>query len=263
MFLFISKLLPLLIYPVGLTFLLLAVAGVLSWQKSRWTFAPIVLALAVLWLSSAGGINGALVRSLELQHLPRGEMPTADAIVVLGGCTKPATPPRAFPELTEGGDRVLYAAKLYKDKKAPLIVAVGGRIPWLGGGKPEAGDIAQLLEFMGVPPSAILQESNSLNTYQNAANVKPILQQHGIGRVLLVTSALHMPRSLLVFQRQGIDAIAAPTDFLTTLDSNRPQQASIAGILFDLIPDVARIATTTQALKEYVGLLVYRLRGWA
>ena len=70
--------------------------------------------------------------------------------------------------------------------------------------------MAQVLEFIGIPDSAIIQEPDSLNTHQNAVNVKEILNARGIHRVLLVTSAIHMPRALLVFKHEGIDALPAP-----------------------------------------------------
>ena len=76
--------------------------------------------------------------------------------------------------------------------------------------------MAEILQALGVPSSAILQDPTSLNTYQNAVNVRKIIQERGIRRVLLVTSAMHMPRSLLIFKKLGIDAIATPTDFLSS-----------------------------------------------
>ena len=76
-----------------------------------------------------------------------------------------------------------------------------------------------LLVEWGVPSTAILIETKSLNTYQNAINVKPILESHNINNVLLVTSAIHMPRALATFQSVGINAIPSPTDY-KTLDRN-------------------------------------------
>jgi uncharacterized SAM-binding protein YcdF (DUF218 family) len=200
-------------------------------------------------------VNNFLIRSLEWQNIPT-EIPTADAIVVLGGATKPPLPPRPMADVNEQGDRLLYAVKLYQQKKAPLIIAAGGRIKWMGGGQSESADMAELLELMGVPESAIIQEPDSLNTYQNAVNVKKILVARGIKKVLLVTSAFHMPRSLLIFQHLEIEAIAAPTDFLETEGENP------SFFVFDILPDPERLTTTTKALKEYLGLVIYRLRGW-
>ena len=83
----------------------------------------------------------------------------------------------AFAAIPEAGDRVLYGAKLYRDGKAPIVIVSGGRIGWLGGGLPESTDMGTLLAMMGVPDSAIIEEPNSLNTYENAVNVQKILDQ--------------------------------------------------------------------------------------
>ncbi|HEY9612981.1 YdcF family protein [Allocoleopsis sp.] len=216
----------------------------------------------VLLLASNSWVANGLVQSLEWQQLPPKTVPTADAIVILGGATKSAFPPRPGVDLSEQGDRVLYGAQLYREGKAPLVIASGGRIEWRGGGPSESADMAQILKTVGVPSSAILQDPTSLNTHQNAVNVKKIIQERGIRRILLVTSAMHMPRSLRIFQRQGIDAIPAPTDFLVSQQELEEPNSSAQAIMLSLIPDTERIDRTTRALKEYIGMAVYRLRGW-
>jgi uncharacterized SAM-binding protein YcdF (DUF218 family) len=257
-----SKLLPPLFYPLGLACLLLSVAWFGSWKQSSWVQIPLALALGILLLASNGWLSNTLLQSLERQNLPLKQLPTADAIVLLGGSTKSAVAPRVMVEIGEQGDRVLYAAKLYQEQKAPLILASGGRIEWLTGGQAEAADMAELLQLMGVPAAAIIQEPNSLNTYENAVEVKKILEKQGIKRALLVTSALHMPRALKVFRHQKIDAIPAPTDFLVSdLDARAPNR-SLQSIILNFLPDAGHLAQTTQALKEYIGLVAYRLQGW-
>ncbi|MDP8963589.1 MAG: YdcF family protein [Cyanobacteriota bacterium] len=262
MFLFLSKLLPLFLYPLGLACLLMLVALVMWWTRPRLVPVPVVLALIVLLLGSNSWVANSLVRSLELQHVPKGALPRAEAIVVLGGATKPAFAPRPTVDLSEEGDRVLYGAQLYREGKAPLVIASGGRISWRGGGPSESADMAEILKTLGVPNSAILQDPTSLNTYQNAVNVKKIINERGIRRVLLVTSAMHMPRSLRIFQRQGIEAIPAPTDFLVTQQELEEPNNSTQATILSLLPDADRLEMTTRALKEYLGTLIYRLRGW-
>jgi uncharacterized SAM-binding protein YcdF (DUF218 family) len=262
MFLFLSKLLPLFLYPLGLACILMVVALVMWWRRSRWVPFPISLALMVLLLASNSWVANGLVQSLEWQQLPPKTVPTADAIVILGGATKSAFPPRPAVDLSEQGDRVLYGAQLYREGKAPLVIASGGRIEWRGGGPSESADMAQILKTVGVPSSAILQDPTSLNTHENAVNVKKIIQERGIRRILLVTSAMHMPRSLRIFQRQGIDAIPAPTDFLVSQQEIEEPNSSLQAIMLSLMPDTERIDRTTRALKEYIGMVIYRLRGW-
>ncbi|WP_413164472.1 YdcF family protein [Capilliphycus salinus ALCB114379] len=262
MFLFLSKLLPLFIYPLGLTCLLMIAALILIWKQPRLAFGAIALGLLILLVSSNSWISQSLVRSLEGQNLPNGELPKATAIVVLGGGTKPPIPPRPWVDVSEAGDRILYGSLLYKQDKAPWLILSGGRIQWDGKQPPESADMAEIATAMGVPESAILQDPASLNTYQNAVNVRQILEQRNLtGKVLLVTSALHMPRSLLVFRRQGIEVIPAPTDFLVSQADLQPT-TTIQATILNLIPDTQSLQQFTQALKEYIGILIYRLRGW-
>lgn len=261
MFLYLSKLLPLFFYPLGLTCIILLVALVMLWKRPRIAALCIALTLILLLTTSNGWVARYLVRSLEWQHRPAG-IPNAEAIVVLGGATKSAFPPRPTVDLNEQGDRVIYAAQLYLQKKAPIIILSGGRIDWKGSGASESADMATVLTSIGIPKEAIIQEPDSLNTIQNAVNVRKILESRGIRRVLLVTSAIHMPRSFLIFQRQKIDAIPAPTDFLVTEGELQELSSSPKAAILNLLPDVDNLRLFTSAFKEYVGIIIYSLRGW-
>jgi uncharacterized SAM-binding protein YcdF (DUF218 family) len=115
---------------------------------------------------------------------------------------------------------------------------------------------------MGVPNEDMLRDDTSLNTRENAVNVKAIMDRERISRILLVTSAMHMPRSLAIFQKLGIQAIAAPTDFLFSDRDAAERQSSIQAIALNLLPDADNLRVTTRAIKEYVGMLAYWLRGW-
>jgi uncharacterized SAM-binding protein YcdF (DUF218 family) len=262
MFLFLSKLLPLFLYPLGLMMLLLTGIWFWTWRQRSPVQWPVLVTLIILLLSSNTWISSFLIQRLEYQNLPPEKMPRAPAIVVLGGGLYSANYPRQFPEVAEGGDRPIYASQLYQTGKAPLIIASGGRIPW-GGEKlgSEAADMAQLMERLGVPKTAIVEEGKSLNTRQNAVNAKAILDRRHIDTILLVTSGYHMPRSKRIFEKLGFTVIPAPTDFLgDSLDRGR---LDLATLVLGLMPDAASLEETTLALKEYLGLLIYQLRGWA
>jgi uncharacterized SAM-binding protein YcdF (DUF218 family) len=262
MFLYLSKLLPLFFYPLGLACISLVVALVMLRKRPRVATGAIALALILLLLCSNAWVSQSLVRSLEWQNIPQAPLPNAEAIVVLGGATKSAFPPRPGADLNEQGDRVIYAAQLYRQKKAPIIILSGGRVDWRGSGASESADMANILTSLGIPLEAIVQEPDSLNTYQNAVNVRKILQERQIKQVLLITSALHMPRSLKIFQRQGIAVIPAPTDFLVSENEVQETISSPKAAILNLFPDTGNLHHFTSALKEYVGLFVYSLRGW-
>jgi uncharacterized SAM-binding protein YcdF (DUF218 family) len=261
-FLFLSKLLPLLIYPLGLACICLLWSLYLCFRRSKLIFMPILLALILLITAGNSRISNQLLKSLEWQNLPPSELPQAEAIVVLGGATRTVSPPRIMPDLSDRGDRILYAAKLYKEGKAPLIILSGGRIQWLGGGNSEARDMAEILQLMDIPPEAIILEPNSLNTRENAVNTQKILKARKIDKILLVTSAFHMPRSLLIFQRLGMKPIPAPTDFTIARQELEEPTYSIESKILSSIPDSSHLDDTTTAIKEYIGIFIYRLRGW-
>ncbi|MGB3404089.1 MAG: YdcF family protein [Microcoleaceae cyanobacterium] len=263
MFLFLSKLLPLFVYPLGLSCILLFLAAITLWFSRRWSTILISLAFLILLISSNSWVSQALVKSLEWQNLPPSELPQSAAIVVLGGGTKPPIPPRPWVDLSEAGDRILHGSLLYRQQKAPWLILSGGRIRWKDGGPSESEDMAEIAKTLGVPEMAILQDPTSLNTYENAVNVRKILEEKQItGKVLLVTSAFHMPRSLLVFKRQGIDVIAAPTDFIVSEYDTKYAAVGIEAFLLNLIPDAGHLQQFTIAMKEYIGMVVYRLKGW-
>ncbi|MEO1351195.1 MAG: YdcF family protein [Cyanobacteria bacterium J06635_15] len=262
MFLFLSKLLPLLIYPLGLTCILLMLSLIWVWRQPRRAAGAIATALMLLILSSNSWVSAQAVRSLEWQYVTPTDLPKAEAIVVLGGSIHPAMPPRPWVEMSDAGDRVLYGVRLYQAQKAPLIIFSGGRIDWNDGGSPEAEDMAEVATAMGVPASAIVNEGTSLNTYQNAVNVKAILKQRQLNKILLVTSAMHMPRSMAIFKKQGIDAIAAPTDYWVTERTFEEINGSLQASLIHVLPDTESLHYLTRTLKEYIGFGVYRLKGW-
>ena len=262
MFLYLSKILPLFFYPLGLASVSLIVALITLRKRPRIATIAISLSLALLLVCSNAWVAKSLVRSLEWQNIPATQIPNAEAIVVLGGATRSATWPRVMPDLSEAGDRVIYAAQLYFQKKAPIIILSGGRIDWRGSGSPESADMATILTSIGVPAAAIIQESDSLNTHDNAVNVRKILEARQIKKVLLITSAAHMPRSLKIFQRQGMDVIPTPTDFLVSQGELQEITNTPKAAILNLLPDTENLDQFTKALKEYIGTFIYSLRGW-
>ncbi len=257
---FLSKLLPLFVYPVGLSCLLMALGLLWIWRHPRRAIWAIALSLFILFFTSNPLVSNKLVSTLEWQYFPPDPMPTADAIVVLGGATAPQVAPRPWVEVLEAGDRILYAARLYNQGKAPKLILSGGRVTWRGNSDiSEADDMKEFALAMGVPESAIVLEGTSLNTRQNAVNLKPILAQQSVESLLLVTSAIHMPRSVAIFNKLGISVIPAPTDYLVPIET---RMNTLEARMLALLPEARSTAQFTQALKEYVGFLIYRLRGW-
>ena len=241
--------------------LLLALAAK---DNSRTRAAYIIAAVVILWFSSTTGFSNLLARSLEWQYPTPDEIPAADVIVVLGGGTEPAAPPRPSVEVNGAGDRVLYAASLYQQGKAPHILLSGGEYLLDDRRRTTpAEDMASILTAIGIPEDALWLETASKNTYENALYSKEILEENEIERVLLVTSAMHMPRSVALFEKQGIEVIPVPVDFSITEDES-PQDGSgsFQSKIINIIPQASNLSLTTNALKEYLGYFIYKLQGW-
>ena len=262
MFVFLSKFLPLFFYPLGLVFILLILTLFLR-KKEKTRNILSVLCIVILWLSSSSLVSENLTRSLEWRYFPPKEIPSADVMVVLGGSTEANIFPRSSVEINGAGDRVLYAAQIYKEGKAAHILLSGGEITWMNStSSTPAGEMAELLQSLGVPQEALWLENKSQNTRENAEFSKKILDEKGINKILLVTSAAHMPRAAAVFQKIGLEVIPLPVDYSITQVDNSLNKPDWLGQVFNLLPSVANLSATTNALKEYFGIFTYWLVGW-
>jgi uncharacterized SAM-binding protein YcdF (DUF218 family) len=254
--LFLTKLATWFSFPFSLAGL--ALIAVALWPGlPRWPRALCALALLLLWGGGCRLVSENLVRSLESRALPlaASEAP-ADAIVVLGGVIQPALPPRRAPEVSDAGDRVLEAARLWREGRAPLVLVCGGSVD--GTTPPEARDIGTLLRFFGVAPDAIVDDTQSRTTRENALEAHRLLDPLGATRILLVTSALHMPRAAALFRGQGFEVVEAPTDWIVVEPGPRPTR----WVVLSFLPNVESLALTTRALREWLGLAVARSLGW-
>ena len=254
----VDKILTPFLNPLGAGLLLLLVVVMLLFGGRRRSAVVLLLVtIAGLYAASTPFFAGWLSGRLERQYPPvaMAETPDADVIVVLGGTTGPAVPPRLDPDLNSHADRLMHAADLYKAGKSKLILVSGGdwRHPSLG--RSEATDMRDVLMRFGVPSSAILLETRSLDTRQNAEFSAQMMQQQHLTTALLVTSGIHMPRSMAVFRRTGVAATASATDIVDV--------GTVDWAILDWLPSTKALDHSGEALREMVGYLYYRLRGWA
>ena len=256
--LYLDKVLTQLAYPLNFSLCVALLALLLlGWRWRRMGLGLLVTALAWLWFWSTPVVAQALWLSLEerFHDLPVQKLRSADAVVLLGGSVRPAMPPRfAYPDLSSPVDRVWHAARLYRAGKAPLIIVSGGNLPWLGERQPEAEAIQAILVELGVPIAAIVVEGNSRSTRENAIYTAQLLRELRLQKILLVTSAIHMTRALATFKVAGVNVVPAPTDFQAIPQSRH---------LLSWLPDAGALLGSSLAIKEYLGLWVYRWRGWA
>ena len=110
--------------------------------------------------------------------------------------------------------------------------------------------------MMGVPDSVIMLENETRNTYESAVAVKPMLDSlHVNGRdCLFITSAFHMRRSLACYKKAGLDIEPFTTDFYSNPRSFYPDNL--------LIPKLEALMTWQKLVKEWVGMLAYKVAGY-
>ncbi len=240
----------LLLPPVSLFLLILA--GGIAWRRP-WARAVVVLASLVLLVLSLPIVSHTLMAPLEPYAAlapDRLQSIKAQAIVVLAAGRYTGAPEYGGDTIGAIGlQRARYAAFLQRHTGLPLIVS---------GGSPADEDppIGRLIgrvlqqEFQ-VPVDAV--EDRSHNTRENAAFTARLLRQRGLDRVLLVTSAWHLPRAVTEFEREGIEVIPAPTVFESrSLDD---------GVQFeDFLPGTPSLLRSYFAIHEYLGRLWYALR---
>jgi uncharacterized SAM-binding protein YcdF (DUF218 family) len=256
---FLYNILLKLFYPTSLAVILLVAAAVFRKRKglSRVCYG---LAVALLLVCGNGLIWRGPVRHLERQYLPSGPLPHADCILILSGGLEWQMPPRPTVEVGEAGDRLLYGAYLYRQRLSPLVICTGGIAT--GGWAPRAGadEMREFLSLLGLPKEAILTEGASSNTHEHAVNLELLFRDRKIKRVLLVTSAMHMPRSLGVFHKScpNVEFVPAPTDFRLVDDPGRPWYRELVAF----IPTPQNLVGFSEMMHEYVGMAYYRMRGW-
>ncbi|MDQ8034237.1 MAG: YdcF family protein [Bordetella sp.] len=221
-----------------------------STSKLPWIALGLAWALAWSLPITSLWLGGALER--QYPYMQPAELPPADAIVVLGGNTANGRANWFLPyDKDKTVVRVDTATELFLAGRAPKVVVSGGA---LEGDVSEAKGMAHRMRQQGVPEQALILENASRNTYENAALTEDTLRAHQVKKVLLVTSALHMPRAMAAFSKQGVEAIAAPAPRQIVL----PEDGSVSLWL----PDERTFDASRSIIKEYAGLLVYWMRGW-
>lgn len=249
---YFHKILPLFLLPAGLT-LLLVLAGLLLRRK-----ALIWAGVAVLWLGSTPLVSNFAMRAAEGWAVRDMAVnaPEADAIVVLSGGRITAPGDAGVSEWLDA-DRFFGGVELYKAGKAPLLVFTGGWAPWQPDASPEGDVLIQYARELGIPGDQLLSTGKVVNTAEEARAVAALLK-HMPGsppdkaakpRILLVTSAFHMRRARLLFERAELETLPFPVDFQVS--------ARERVVLLHFLPNAGSLQQTETALREVYGLLFY------
>ena len=153
-------------------------------------------------------------------------------------------------------DRFLQTARLYKTGVVQKILISGGDGSLLQDKPKEAFFLQKEFIALGIPDSALIVESNSRNTYESAVAAKQILDSlHLASPYILVSSATHIPRSMLTFKKVGLNIIAHPANY-EVVDSK-------LSFTDYILPNLGVLPRWKMFLKEVVGTVVYRVSGKA
>lgn len=248
------KLAVALTYPPTLTLLLLGVAVMLLLlRRARMGVAVAVLGVAWSGLLSIPTVSDWVRDRIERQNPPVDEatLPAGDAIVVLGGAMHFYWIEREHVTPYElENSRLAAGARAWLARRAPVIVLSGGGD---NGGNPESSEarlMANAIQRLGVPADALMLEPESHNTRDNARYTAALARKHGFGRILLVTSQLHMPRALIEFRKAGVDVVPVPV----------PERAHRNTWVQRWVPSRRALWRSGRAIKECAAIIMARLQ---
>jgi uncharacterized SAM-binding protein YcdF (DUF218 family) len=277
---FINKIIGFLISPIGIAIVGLVIAVVCALLKrvrlARWIGGVTVV---WLWLWMTPLMTRFVGAPLEQEFLICGRVPAvesfpeADAIVVLGGSMGADTNLSGYAEMWTSADRVWQAARLWKVGKAPKIIATGdeARESTLGLLK-DFGVDEKCVEFLDARNTeeeakgvervfnrvervdrveGIAWEGDFVSRVERVDRVewgRGLTQRHG--KILLVTSAWHMKRARMMFEKyaKGVEVVCVPADFEMSMAARKG---------WSVLPDAYSLHLNSVAVHEWVGIVGY------
>ena len=238
---------------------LCTIAAVWVWRRPasaalRWYIAAIAagywfaatpIGAAVLLAGLSVGVTRVMTPA-DARHAP--------AVVLLGGGAFSAKVDGEIAGIPTATSllRTLEAARVFKVAGAQFIVASGGIPRPYRQAQPESEIMRGILVGAGVAQTAIVEDSQSATTRQQAQVVTSLLRRRGVERAVLVTSQTHMRRSLAVFRAAGLDAIPSAAPMRSELGEPSPF----------FLPNSESLSQSDEALYEYAALVYYWLGGW-
>lgn len=257
MFFYFSQLFSFLIMPFTICLVTLVIGLFFIHRKfgKRLIFGSLVLFL----FFSNSYISNRIMHAWEPAPRELETLPVYEIGIVLTGITNIDKLPKDRTYFNKGADRVTHALQLYKMGKLKKILISGG----LGFDpihpKSEAESLAEFLMWAGVKKSDLILETKAVNTRENALFTRQVLDQAGFlpmteANLLLITSAFHMKRAKACFQKTGLYPDTFPVDYYAS-----EPRLSLQSVFQ---PSVQSIFTWHRLVKEWVGIVVYKLAGY-
>jgi uncharacterized SAM-binding protein YcdF (DUF218 family) len=249
--------------PGSATFLVIGlVVGVillhLKERTRRWGRIWLTVLAIVYWIISTPLGAKALEAGLSIGYKPLDSsesLEDVDAIIILGGGSINLKSRGEIITLliTESALRTMEGIRVYELLDEPLVIVSGGSNPFLGGGRPESELMAEMLMEAEIPEERIILETLSQSTKEQASKLKPVLDQHEINSFVLITSPIHMRRSMAVFEEEGLKPIPSPSSLVSEVFTD-------GGL--GIFPSWVALDASQAAFREYMALTYYWVRGW-
>ena len=241
---YLHKVLPIFLSPI-FVFSTLVIIG--AWKRSR---ALCYTAAIGLWLLAMPVVSNSLFRFIEEYSVKKSisNVPKAEAIVVLSGMIKDSPSENGVVQEWSDPDRFFGGLELYQADKAPRIIFTRGRMPWTIGRESEGDVLRRAAIDRNISGDSILLTAEVSNTKEEAAAIRKLIDTKNT-KIILVTSAFHMPRAKTVFEREGFTVYPYPVDFKVTMEETT---------VMDFLPDPRALYLSDLAIRELIGRLYYK-----
>jgi len=242
---YLHKILPLIFSPLMLVIGLIVLGIIFNLRKFG------LIGIIILILSSLPIISNKFIAYLEKDYQPIeiADVENVDAIVVLSGMIRVIGDEENLKyEFTDSVDRFFAGLDLFNNNKSPILILTRGKMPW-SIGIAEGEYLKEIAIKYGVSEENIILTDEVQNTDQEAKAIKEILTEDA--KIILVTSAFHMPRAEKVFKAANINLIPFPVDF---------QNSKSKTTMMDFIPSAGSLFDTSHFVREMIGRLYYNLK---
>ena len=243
---YLHKILTLIISPLFFVIIIISLGIILKSKKISF------LGILIFLICSLPILSNNLIYYLEKDYQPIdvSKIEDANAVVVLSGMVSTIKKSdNLFYEFNDSIDRILKGVELIKENKASYLILTRGILPW-SKGKSEGEVLKNFALKLGIEKEKIILTNNVQNTDQEAKAIKKLFISDD-QKIILVTSAFHMPRAKKVFEAAKIKTIPFPVDF---------RSSSGNFTLLDLIPSASAFSNTNHFIREVQGRIYYELK---
>lgn len=242
---YIHKILPMIVSPIGIS-LLLIIVGLIFYKRIM-----IICSFLIIWLASTPYVTNSLWQKLESADPPKSisTLGEVDAVVVL------STGMRTYKVNGEiiinwpKPDRFFAGLNAIKHGKSENIIFTRGKLPW-SDSIPEGEVLSLKAQEFGIPKENIFLTEVVATTSDEAKSIRSVTEKHGFSKVLLITSSFHMPRASLLFDRERISFETYPV-------GHKAYDVDISWDVF--FPSAWGLYGTSVAIREYIGRFYYKV----